>query len=95
MFLQQAQPGKQERSAQSLTPQFGADANDADLTHRTLALSVRNLLDLALAECPKPLAWPYNDQVERGLIGTGLMIVHSHAHAIKHGLVQFLVGIEF
>lgn len=92
--LQLVQSGEQKHSPHSLAPQFWTGADHAHFTNQVLALVVRDPFELALTERRKSSARLHRDQIEFGLIGAGAVIVHVHAHAIKHRLVQFLVRIQ-
>jgi hypothetical protein len=93
-FLQKAQPVEQECSSKSPMPKFWASANHANLTNEMFTLTAHDLLEFALTERPKSSGRTDHDQVEVRLIRTGLVILHTHADAIKHGLMQLLVGIK-
>jgi hypothetical protein len=69
MFLQQAKPSQQERSAQPPMCQFGTNADDANRTNQAFTLLVCDPLELALTKRRKSSSLLNRDQVELALIG--------------------------
>src|SRR5258708_37802529 len=89
-FLHLAESDAQERSSHSLVPKFWTRANDTDFPNEMLILTTHHLLEFTLTKSRKSSGRLDLDQGNIGLIHTGQLTVHAHAHPIKHTLMHLL-----